>query len=495
MNSKIETCKKYLSEVGHLGGVANLLHWDMATYMPEDSIGARSEQMALMSTLIHEKRTSPQLNKLITELETEKLDEEEKAFYREVKKDYVQATALPTSFVEEFTRSSALTQKAWEEARDKNDYKVFQPHLSKMIELSKKKADYLKTGNTFYDSLVDEFEPGMTVNVLDKVLNPLLKESLLILKTIQKNNKFQTPMPVGNFDFNLQKKLSDKVIEYLQMPMKNFRLDQSVHPFSISFHPTDARVTTRYNPKDCTDSFSGTVHECGHSLYELNLPENWFGTPLGSPCSYGIHESQSRLWENMVCKSKAFWKSFYPELQSIFPDAYSSVSRDDFYNYLNAVIPGLIRVDADEVTYNLHIMIRYEVEKAIFNDDFKIAELPEFWNSKYKEYLGISSTTFKDGLMQDVHWSQGAFGYFPSYSLGNLFGAQFYHKAKLDNPNLEINIANGDASSLKNWLITNVHKHGRRYSSIELVKVATGSDFSSQYFIEYLKNKYLDQRN
>lgn len=489
---KINELKTYLLNLGHIRGIQNLLQWDMETFMPEGAIGSRSEQMKLINALQHEKETSTELEKILNSFESENLNDEEAILIKEVKREFKMAKALPASFVGELTEVSAFSQRAWAKARSENDYKLFEPHLAKIIELTKRKADYFKTGKTQYDSLVDEFEPGMTVDVLNKVLNPLRDESIELLKKIQSSGKFAQALTPGNFSKQEQKRLSEEVMKFLQMPMKNFRLDESSHPFSTSFHPTDCRITTRYNLNDCTDSFSGTVHECGHSMYELNLPQEWFGTPLATFASYGIHESQSRMWEIFVAKNKPFWNAFYPTLQEIFPTPYKNKPLDEFYQKLNMVSPSFIRVEADEVTYNLHILIRFEMEKAIFNEGVKVSELPELWNDKYEKYLGIRPKTFKEGIMQDVHWSQGAFGYFPSYTLGTLFAAQFYAKAKKEIPTIESSIAAGDVGPLKNWLAKNIHAEGRKYQSLDLVRRVTGEEFTSQYFIDYLKGKYLN---
>lgn len=488
---KVAELKTYLSNLGHIKGIQNLLQWDMETGMPEGAITSRSEQMKIISSLQHQKATSNELQTILDSLETENLNEEEAILVREVKRDFKMAKALPASFVEELTHAAAHSQRAWAKARTENNYKLFEPHLSKMIELSKRKADYFNTGKTQYDSLVDEFEPGMSVEVLNKVLNPLRDESIKIFKQIQEQGKFSKILTSGDFSKGDQRKLSEAVMKFLKMPMENFRLDESAHPFSTSFHPTDCRITTRYNLADCTDSFTGTVHECGHSMYELNLPHDWFGTPFAEAASYGIHESQSRMWEIFVAKRKPFWEAFYPKLQEIFPVSYKNKSLDEFYHKLNVVMPSLIRVEADEVTYNLHVMVRFEMEKAIFNENAKIADLPEMWNEKYRKYLGVSAQTYKEGLMQDVHWSQGAFGYFPSYTLGTLFAAQFYDKAKKDVKDLEKNISAGDVTPLKDWLTKNIHSQGRKYQSLDLVKRVTGNEFSSQYFIDHLRAKYL----
>ena len=491
--------QKELAQISTLAGISAVLNWDQETYMPADAIEFRSNQLALMSTLTHQRHTGPELRAILSDwvnLETGRilrsdLSTREQALLREVYRDWKHATALPEAFVEETARAQAHSQHAWQEARKQDNFAHFSPHLSTMISLAKQKAQYLNPSINPYDCLLDEFEPTMTAAVLTPVFERLRQGIMDVLAHIQSKPKPDTtPWDGQPFDTQAQWDFGIEILNAMGYDFGKGRQDKSAHPFTTQFHPTDVRITTRLNELDFMDGLSSTMHEGGHALYEQGVDVAWFGTPLGSANSLGIHESQSRLWENVVGKSKAFWSHYYPKLQAYFPTQLGSVSLDAFYAGIHQIKPSFIRVAADEVTYNLHILIRFELEQLMFNTDIPVSELPKVWNEKYQHYLGITPTSNSVGILQDVHWSCGLFGYFPTYTLGNLYSAQLFNQAKIEIPHLETQINSGKLLPLKQWLNQKVHLVGREKSAQDLMTSITGQPLSEKAFLDYLQSKY-----
>ena len=342
-----------------------------------------------------------------------------------------------------------------------------------------------------YDTLLDQFEPGMTVNQLSPIFTLLKDVTRRAMDRIQSHKR--PTLPLSEFDINQQRHLSDDILNRMGFDLSRGRLDISTHPFSSAFHPTDSRITTRFNSHDLMDSFSSTMHEAGHGLYEQGLPLQHFGTPLGTSISLGIHESQSRLWENMVGKSPDFWEGYFPILCEHFPE-FKAIDWATFYQYVIHAAPTLIRVESDEITYNLHILIRYEIEQLLFANTISTKDLPDIWNQKMNTYLGITPDSNRTGVLQDVHWSIGAFGYFPTYSLGNLYAAQFFEAAHQAIPNLRDQIRSLNFIPLKEWLTESIHQVGRTQTAAELVQEVTGSPLSVDAFERYITTKWPDQR-
>jgi len=482
-----------------LGSVTSVLHWDQETYMPSGSIEFRSEQLALMSSLTHQRQTSPEFEQLLAQfidLKTGQantvLSKTDQKWVQGVHRDWKMAKALPDAFVQNWAKTSAQSQHTWQAARVKNDFSLFAPLLEKMIGLAKEKASYLNTASTAYDTLLDEFEPGMTAAELTPVFARLRDGIVTLLKTLQERPETQIPWAHTSFDPDQQWAFGLRVLTDMGYRFEHGRQDKSAHPFTIHFHPHDVRITTRISPTDFLDGLSSTIHEGGHALYEQGVNPDWFGTPIGTTNSLGVHESQSRLWENIVGKSLAFWTHYYPVLQTHFPNIFQQVSLPQFYKALHKVKPGLIRVNADEVTYNLHILIRFELEQMLFNGNLAIADLPEAWNQKYEHYLGIRPSSNAEGVLQDVHWSCGLFGYFPTYTLGNLYSCQLFEKAQKDIPNLNQALETGQLTLLTQWLSQNVFATGRLHSAKELMESITGETLSEQPFLNYLNTKYLN---
>ncbi|MEC4677813.1 MAG: carboxypeptidase M32, partial [Nitrospirota bacterium] len=451
--------------------------------------------------LQHERKIGPKMQDTLSEwvdLETGSLkteasnwDDAAQALLREVWRDYHHATQLPSDFVRTLGLETSLAHEVWIEARKTNDFSLFVPNLKRIIALKKQETEYLGYAESPSDALMDSFEPGMTVSKISPLFESLKAKLVPLLQKIRQSEikadegLFRLAYdPQKQWDFGLS------VLKTMGYDFERGRQDRSAHPFTTSFHPTDVRVTTRIDEHDLLSSLFSSIHEGGHGLYDQGLSKEYYGTPLGDSISLGIHESQSRLWENSVGRSRAFWTYFFPKLRETFPQNFKNIDFETFYTAINGVRPSLIRVESDEVTYNLHVMLRFEIERLIIEDNLPVEELPEVWNEKMESYLGIRPETDTDGVLQDVHWSGGAFGYFPTYTLGNLYAAQFFNQAKKDMPDLEKNIAAGNLLPLKSWLNDNIHRWGRQYSSEQMVQRVCGEAPNPDYFTDYLEEKF-----
>ncbi len=479
-----------------ISSVNSVLGWDQEVNMPPKGAAWRAEQSAYLSGLAHSKATAPEINELLLSVEESDLVDDPLSDVavnvREWRRGYDRATKLPTEFVEEFARTASLAQHVWAEARAKSDFSLYAPKLSELIELTRRKADYFGYEDQPYDALLDEFEPGEKTENVKRLFEGLRAELVPFLQSIVNAPKQPDFSIVEDRDYPVERQriLGEMASAAYGLDYASARLDVSTHPFSTNFGPGDQRITTRFDPRNFGDSFFSILHETGHALYEQNLPVEFFGTPRGDAVSLGIHESQSRTWENLVGRSRAFWRHFFPITRQMFPQTLADVSLDDFHFAINAVKPGFIRVDADEVTYNLHIMLRFEIEQAIINEDLPVEEIPGVWNELFKAYLGLDVPEDRLGVLQDIHWSFGAIGYFPTYALGNLYGAQFFAQARKDLPDLDASFAAGDFAPLLNWLREHIHQHGMRYRAQALVQVTTGQPLSHKPLMSYLKEKY-----
>jgi carboxypeptidase Taq len=482
--------KDYGAKIMDVNAAVGLMSWDQETYMPDGSSDLRSRQIATLSGIVHQMLTSANYHQLLLKLSDDNtLSLDQKRNVQLSLLDYTKKSKFSIDFVEEMSKSVSIAFQAWQAAKSKNDFSLFEKPLEELVKLKFKEAEIKGYNGHIYNAFVDDYEPGMTVEILDKVFIPI-KEKLgpLVERVLSK------PCNLKNFknlyEINTQ---WDFTIELLNKLGYNFnigRQDKSSHPFSISFGPEDARITTRIDENDLTESIWSTIHECGHAFYEMGLKMENYGIPAGEACSLSIHESQSRLWENMVGRSKAFWEYMFPILKSYFPEQLFHVSLNDFYFECNKVEKGLIRTNADEITYHFHVLIRYEIEKALFNKDISVKDLPSTWNELYKKYLGIEVPNNKMGILQDVHWSHGSFGYFPTYSLGSFYAAQFFETAKSQIPNLENHISSGNFNLLLDWLRKNIHQHGRIYNSEELCKKVSGEGLNFNFFFNYIELKY-----
>ena len=491
----IDELRSKYSEITYLHSAAALITWDMRTYIPPKGAEMRSEVLGYVSTLAFRKAVSEEMGTLLSQLAEGKIEEEltedEKAMVRVATKAYNRVKAIPPDLYHRFSVLSSKSEKVWERSRNENDFKSIAPYLEEIIDLLREMARLYGYEENPYDALLEGYEEGMTAKKLRKIIEPLKSELIpFIRRIVEKGKSPDTGILKGRFSKKAQEKLSRKALKLIGYDFEAGRLDETVHPFTIGIGVNDVRVTTKYLPDEFTPSLFGSIHEGGHAIYEQGLPVSLRDTPLYGACSLGIHESQSRMMENMVGRSLEFLSFFYPQIQKAYPSNFRDVSLRDFYRAINNVKPSLIRIEADEVTYNLHIMVRFELEEALIKGDLKVSDLPEAWNSKMKEYLGIVPQTNTDGVLQDVHWPSGTIGYFPSYMLGNLYAAQMFAKAKEDIPGLEKRIEKGDVLSLVDWLRDNIHSVGRRYEPEKLLKIATGKELDPSYFLNYVMEKY-----
>lgn len=500
MNSleEYERLVKIGKEIHTLKGVAALLGWDQETYMPEGGSLARSEQLELIASLAHKadtsKRFSNQLQKLIDiesgKLKATDLSPEKKAALREWRKHYNEETKLPNSFVKSFAKLTSEAMHVWSVAKRTNSFQKFAPYLERIVAMNQKKAQLLGYKEHPYDALIDVHEPGMTKKQIDKLFGDLKSSLKTLLKKILTKKAPDTSFLKGEFSHDEQMKMGIYFLTQMGYDFKKGRLDISSHPFSTTIHPSDSRVTTRLDPKAFMSNISVVLHEGGHALYELGLPAEHFGSPLCEAVSLGVHESQSRFWETRIGQSRAFWEGYLPHLKKTFPQL-SKVLLDKFYKAINLVEPSLIRVDADEVTYSFHVILRFEIECALLEGKLKVRDLPEAWNAKMQEYLALTPKTNSEGCLQDVHWSMGEIGYFPTYTLGNLYASHIFQGFEKAYPDYEKRLAKQDLAFIREWLRENIHRHGKRYSALDLIEKASGSiPFSSSAFISYLTLKY-----
>ena len=491
-----------LLEIQRINSAASVLSWDQETYMPAGGGVARAEQIATLQGIAHQHLISADTDRLLgtwldldtglpLEQDGELWDESSGALLREVWRDYSRAKKLPSAFVMRLSRECSLAQQVWAEAKTQNNFKSFLPNLRTVLALKREEAQYLGFEETPYNALLDVYEPGSTVAGLRPLFKQLKTRLVPLLKRIQQSPiQFDDTFLYHAYDQARQLEFGRLVLIAMGYDFEKGRLDLSAHPFTTSFHPTDVRVTTRVYEHDLPSCLFSCIHEGGHGLYDQGLDPTHYGTPLGESVSLGIHESQSRLWENCVGRSRAFWRFFYPILQATFHHQLRAVDMEQFYAVVNRVKPSLIRVEADELTYNLHIMLRFEIEQDLIEARTNPDDLPETWNHKMKEYLGIVPSVDGEGVLQDVHWSMGAFGYFPTYTLGNLYAVQFYEQAKLEIPHIEDEIAAGQLMILRRWLAQKIHRWGRMFPPDHLAQRVTGVSISPEPFLRYVERKY-----
>ncbi|MBA3958417.1 MAG: carboxypeptidase M32 [Parachlamydiaceae bacterium] len=493
-----EQVQKLSRDTRILQGIFSLLDWDQETYMPADAAGIRAEQRKLIAGLSHKglvgRPFTNALSKLI-DLKTgrilsKKLSEPQQASLRMWRRDYTHAKALPKSFVEEEAELSSQSMNAWHHAKQDDAFQQFAPFLEKQIALARKKAEYLGYKDHPYNALLDQYEPGATCAEINALFTPLRAHITKLVKTVQAKPPVDDNFLFGKFPYDSQMKFGLFVLDAMKYDLKKGRLDISGHPFSSSAHPYDSRITTRIDTTSVMSNVSAVMHEAGHAFYEMGLPVEQYGTPLGDAISLGMHESQSRWWETRIGLSKPFWNHFLPHLQQHFKGKFDHISLDQFYRAINKVIPCMIRIESDEVTYGLHIILRYELELALIEGSLSVRDLPEAWNAKMKELLGLTPKSNREGCLQDIHWSMGAFGYFPTYTLGNLYAGHLFQAFERDHTDWEKRVAKGDLSFIKEWLTQSVHQYGRQYSSKELLLKVTGKPFTADAYTKYLTKKH-----
>lgn len=485
-------------EIGVLSSCSSALGWDQQTYMPRAGAVHRGEQLALLATLTHQKATDPKLGELLQLLEDSDFvanpESLEAANVRELRHSYARATKLPPRLVEELARVTTAAQEAWQEARARNDFPMFQPHLEKILALKREEADAVGHTGERYDALLDEYEPGATAATIRTLFAELTRELVPLVQSISEAHARRPASNVLTRDFPIdrQRWFAESAAVAVGFDFSAGRLDTTTHPFCSTIGPGDCRLTTRYNPRFFNEAFFGVLHEAGHGMYEQGLPAEHFGTPVGSYCSLGIHESQSRFWENQIGRSRPFWDHFFPRLRQAFPGVLDDVPLDDFFRAINTVKPSYIRVEADEATYNLHIALRFELEVALLQGDLAVRDLPGVWNERFEKLLGMRPKSDVEGCLQDIHWSFGGLGYFPTYTLGNLYAAQFSDaiRRELGEDNLTGVIRSGDFTTVRNWLRDRIYTHGRRFRAGELCNRATGTELSAKPFLRYLAGKF-----
>lgn len=491
---------EYGKQTKTLASLNHLLSWDQETKMPKGAIEFRSEQHQMISGLVHEKKTSKEFHKLLNKLidiesgdivNSQDLDDAQITALKEWRKDYIKSKKLPDQFIKDFSKSTVTAVQAWSTAKKDNDFEIFRPHLETIVKLCQEKASYLGYKDHAYDSLLDEFEPGMTTHKLDPIFKKL-KPFLIDLVKKASQEPVETNFLYGHFDTTKLLDFSKNLLKSMGLNEDHYRLDLSDHPFCLPIHPTDIRITTHTNSTDLiAGNISAVIHEGGHALYEMGLPKEHFGTPLCEHLSMGIHESQSKFWETMIGQSYEFWEHFLPLLQKAFPEDLKDIPLENLYKAVNKVSPSFIRIHADEISYGLHVILRYELEKDLISNKLKVSDIPEAWNAKMEQFLGIKPKNFSEGCLQDIHWSWGLFGYFPTYLLGNLYAGQLYERFKTDHPDYAVKISQGQLIFIRDWLKEHVHKYGRMYSQETLIKKATGNSLSSSAFEAYLTQKYL----
>lgn len=496
MHQKLATLKAKLKDIHNLYNAAAVLGWDQQVFMPPGGAEARAEQLATLSKIAHEMLTTPEVGALLDDLAGADFDYDsnEASLIRVVKRDYDKACKLPPVLVEEMSRTFSLGQQIWTKARAEQDFAQFQDILTKIVDLNIQKAEAYGYEDCIYDALLDEYEPGMKTAEVNQVFDELKAELVPLVQAIAgRVDAVDDSCLKQNYDEAAQWDFGLIPLKAIGFDLERGRQDKSVHPFTINFSVNDVRITTRVHRDMFPSALFGTLHEGGHALYEQNGAPELDGTFLAGGTSLGVHESQSRLWENVLGRSQEFWRYYYPRLQEFFPEQLGRVDRELFYRAINKVSPSFIRVEADEVTYNLHIFLRFELEQALLEQRLKIADLPEAWNAKMEAYLGLTPPHAALGVLQDIHWSGGSIGYFPTYTLGNVLSLQFYERTLQDIPDLPEQFARGEFGALLAWFKDKIHRHGRKYTANELIERVTGAKrIEAAPYINYIKRKFTE---
>lgn len=493
-NNAIDLYDRYVNAMRKITDIkraADVLQWDQETYLPRKSAELRGRQIATLTEMAHQQFLADDLGKLLEDLSaSNELTGDEQKNIERTREDYLKNKKYSTSFVRKLSEQVNKTYHNWIKAREMNSFSIFEKELDSLIQLKKQESEILGYEGHPYNAHLNEYEKGCTVKFLDEVFQPLLPFLNELLDKIKNQPAVDNHFLQQHFPKQKQWEWGIYMIKQLGFDFEAGRQDISEHPFTTSFGPTDVRLTTRIDENDFANMTWSCIHEVGHGLYEQGLPLIQYGLPLGEYCSLGIHESQSRLWENNVARSESFWRFYYPKLTGFFPEQFKGISPQTFYKGINKIEPGLIRTEADELTYHFHVYIRYELEKKLFDGTLKTADIPTYWNEMYFKYLGIIVPDDKTGCLQDVHWSHGSFGYFPTYSLGSLYAAQFYNQLNVTNPSLETDLENGDTHKILEWLQQYIYPFGRKYTSNELCQRATGESLNAGFFKDHLLRKF-----
>jgi len=500
VSDNLATLKTRMAKMIRIGQAAGLVGWDQETYMPPGAANARAEQSAALSEVTHELFVSDETGNLLAKAEADAVgmddDLDDVRMLKKLRRDFDLQTKLPTELVTEMARHGSLTQELWKKSRANNDYVGFRPALEKMFDLTRQKAEcygYDKVNGHIYDALINEYETGAKqkeIAVMFANMKPGLVE--LLRKITESENQVDEAPIHGDFSVAKQRELTLKAVKAIGFDLSRGRQDEAAHPFCANFSRDDVRLTTRYDEKFLQQALYASLHEAGHGMYEQGSPERFEASVLAGGVSLGVHESQSRMWENLVGRSRPFVEWFFPTIKETFPDKFATETPERFYRAVNTVKPSFIRVEADEVTYNLHVLLRFELECALLEGSLSFDDLPETWNAKMQEYLGITPATDAEGCLQDVHWSFGLIGYFPTYSLGNLISTQLFASVRRALPDLDEQFRRGEFAPLLNWLRENVHGYGSKYLPEEVILKATGEKLTSRYYVDYMTQKYGD---
>jgi carboxypeptidase Taq len=495
MSNRLQQLKDVLGEVSDVNRASAVLAWDQETYMPPGGVENRADQLTTLRRIAHIRFTAQEVGGLIDAAEHEvsglPFDSDEASLVRVTRRDYDHARKLPSDLVAEIARAGATARPVWEKAREDADFKLFAPSLEKNVELSKRVADALGYEGRPYDALLDRTEPGLTTDQLQGIFEELKKAIVPLVGDIARHaDAVDDSVLHRGFDPDAQVEYALQLVTRLGYDIQRGRQDLSAHPFTISFGPGDVRITTRVSRDFFSECLFGSIHEAGHGMYNQGIGHNLDRTPLWSGASPGVHESQSRLWENLVGRSAVFWRHFFPSLRDAFPGQLKETDEEGFYRAVNKSYPSLIRVEADEVTYNLHILLRFELENELLEGSLQVKDLPEAWRARVKSYLGIDVPNDRDGVLQDIHWSGVSFATFPGYTLGNLMGAQLMAKMRVEVQDLDAQIERGEFGALLKWLQTNVYRHGRKFTPNELMERVTGRALTPEPWIEYVRQKF-----
>ena len=497
MKEKLDELKSILREVEDLNCAAALLEWDQTTYMPSGGASARGRQLALLARLAHEQFIDPAVGRLLDDLQSyaEDLgpDNDDAALIRKTRRDYEKSILVPAQLLSEINEHGALSYQAWTAARPADDFAAVQPMLEKTLDYSRRLADCFPGYEHIADPLIDFADEGMKAESVRALFADLRAQLVPLLQQVLEQEPADDSCLYQNYPEEQQRAFGEMIIKQLGYDFNRGRQDKTHHPFMTKFSLGDVRITTRFQPNYLGDGLFSTIHEAGHAMYEQGIDMSYEATPLAHGASAGVHESQSRLWENVVGRSRVFWNHYYPQLQSVFPDQLSNVSLDTFYRAINKVQQSLIRTDADQMTYDLHVMIRFDLELALLEGTLNIRDLPEAWRARYQSDLGISSAGDRDGVLQDVHWFYSVIGGgFQGYTMGNIMSALFYRQALQAHPEIPAQIGRGEFGTLHGWLRENIYRHGAKYTANELVERVTGGPLTIEPYMAYLRGKFLD---
>ncbi len=498
MEKDLQRLKSLDRGIQILSHVAAVLDWDQETYMPDNAVEERSDQVAAVRALVHERRTSPEIGELLARLGAGEdnpkgdpgLPEADRALLRVMHREYTREVKLPTDLVVRLAKVTSVAQARWVEARKRSDFKAFAPVLREILELTIESAELLGYEDNRYDALLDSYEPWMRTAKVREVFAHLQKELVSLVDAIRGAAQVDDEFLKADFPIPKQDEFGRFVLEQMGWDSGSGRLDRSAHPFTSTLGAQDVRLTTRYDSHNFKSGLFSTIHEAGHGLYELGFAESFRGSTLANAVSLGVHESQSRTWENIVGRSMPFWTHFYPLLRKAFPAQLSGHELPSFYRAINRVEPSHIRVDADEVTYSLHVILRFNLELKLVNRELAVEDLPEAWREESRRLLGIVPETDALGVLQDIHWSIGSIGYFPTYALGNLYGAQFMNTMRMEIPDLDERLGKGELPTVLGWLRQHIHRHGSSLTAEELVRSVSGEELKADYFLRYLRDKY-----